>query len=185
MLAQEAVDHSATVARHLPYLRRYARALTGNQTSGDRYAVAVLESIIADPNVLKSHANPKVSLFSVFHSIWSTSGAPVAEADDVIAGAAQAHMAGLTRNSREALLLNTVEGFETDEVAAIMGVDVSEAQHLVDDCDEEGVSVVWCGVAEVGRRHHLRPVVLLGAALDDVLMHGLALAQGGSQLVLV
>ncbi len=49
MLAQEAVDHSATVARHLPYLRRHARALTGNQASGDQYGVAVLESIVADP----------------------------------------------------------------------------------------------------------------------------------------
>ncbi len=137
MLAQEAADNSATVARHLPYLRRYARALTGNQTSGDQYAVAVLESIVADPRVLSSHGDSKVSLFSVFHSIWSTSGAPVAEADDAISGAAQAHMAGLTLNSREALLLNTVEGFDQAEVAAIMGVGVGEAQHLIDVAVQE------------------------------------------------
>ena len=137
MLAQEAVDHSATVARHLPYLRRYARALTGNQTSGDRYAVAVLETIITDPAMLSAHSHPKVALFAVFHSIWSTSGAPVAEADDVVSGAAQAHMAGLTLNSREALLLNTVEGFDQTEVAAIMGVDLEEAQHLIDIAVQE------------------------------------------------
>lgn len=137
MLAQEAADNSATVARHLPYLRRYARALTGNQTSGDQYAVAVLESIVADPGVLLSHDDSKISLFSVFHSIWSTSGAPVAEADDVISGAAQAHMAGLTLNSREALLLNTVEGFDEAEVAAIMGVGVGEARHLIDVAVQE------------------------------------------------
>ena len=137
MLALEAVDLSATVARHLPYLRRYARALTGNQSSGDRYAVAVLESIVADPGLLVAHAEPKVSLFAVFHSIWSTSGAPVAEADDLISGAAQAHMAGLTLNSREALLLNTVEGFDQAQVAEIMGVDVAEAQHLIDVAVEE------------------------------------------------
>lgn len=132
MLAQEAVDHSATVARHLPYLRRYARALTGNQTSGDQYAVAVLESIVADPDVLGAHRDPKVSLFSVFHSIWSTSGALVAEAEDGIAGAAQAHLAALTPNSREALLLNTIEGFGTADVAAIMGTSDSEAAELID-----------------------------------------------------
>ena len=137
MLAQEAVDPSATVARHLPYLRRYARALTGNQTSGDRYAVAVLESIVADPGLLATHADSKVSLFRVFHSIWSTSGAPVADADDHLSGAAQAHMAGLTLNSREALLLNTVEGFDQADVAAIMGVDLSEAQHLIDVAVQE------------------------------------------------
>lgn len=137
MLAQEAVDLSATVARHLPYLRRYARALTGNQTSGDRYAVAVLEGIVSDPGLLAAYPDPKVSLFAVFHSIWSTSGAPVAEADDLISGAAQAHMAGLTLNSREALLLSTVEGFDQAEVAAIMGIDVKEAQHLVDVAVQE------------------------------------------------
>lgn len=137
MFAQEAVDLSAAVARHLPYLRRYARALTGNQTSGDKYAVAVLETVIADPSMLSAQADPKVSLFSVFHSIWSTSGAPVADEEDALAGAAQAHMAGLTLNSREALLLNTVEGFDHDEVAAIMGIDADEARHLVDVAIEE------------------------------------------------
>ncbi len=137
MLAQEAVDHSATVARHLPYLRRYARALTGNQSSGDQYAVAVLESIITDASLLSAHPDPKVSLFRVFHSIWSTSGAPVADADDQLSGAAQAHLAGLTLNSREALLLNTVEGFDHDQVAAIMGIDAGEARHLVDVAVEE------------------------------------------------
>jgi CheY-like chemotaxis protein/DNA-directed RNA polymerase specialized sigma24 family protein len=137
MFAQEAVDQSATVARHLPYLRRYARALTGNQSSGDKYAVAVLESIITDPSLLSGHPDPKVALFRVFHSIWSTSGAPVADADDQLSGAAQAHMAGLTLNSREALLLNTVEGFTEEEVGAIMGLEPDEAQHLVDVAVEE------------------------------------------------
>jgi CheY-like chemotaxis protein/DNA-directed RNA polymerase specialized sigma24 family protein len=137
MLAQESVDHSTTVARHLPYLRRYARALTGNQSSGDQYAVAVLEAIVVDTGLLSAHTDTKVAVFSVFHSIWSTSGSPVAEADDMISGAAQAHMAGLTLNSREALLLNTVEGFEQAEVAEIMGVDLAEAQHLIEVAVEE------------------------------------------------
>jgi CheY-like chemotaxis protein/DNA-directed RNA polymerase specialized sigma24 family protein len=137
MLAQEAVDQSTTVARHLPYLRRYARALTGNQSSGDQYAVAVLEAVVGDPGLLSAHADSKVALFAVFHSIWSTSGAPVAEADDVLSGAAQAHLAGLTLNSREALLLNTVEGFAQSEVADIMGIDIAEAQHLIDVAVEE------------------------------------------------
>jgi CheY-like chemotaxis protein/DNA-directed RNA polymerase specialized sigma24 family protein len=132
MFEQDTVDLSATVARHLPYLRRYARALTGNQTSGDNYAVAVLESVVADPAMLMRHDDAKVSLFAVFHSIWSTSGAPVAEPDSSLATAAQAHMASLTHNSREALLLSTIEGFNLKEVGAIMGIDASEAAHLVD-----------------------------------------------------
>lgn len=132
MAVQEALDHSAIVARHLPYLRRYARALTGNQSSGDRYAIAVLETIISDPRLLLAHEDAKVALFAVFHSIWSTSGAPVADADDAISSAAQAHLAALTHNSREALLLSTIEGFQHAEVAAIMGIDAGEALDLID-----------------------------------------------------
>ncbi len=135
MLAQDTVDTvdlSARVARHLPFLRRYSRALTGNQTTGDNYAIAVLESIVADPGVLASQPNPRVALFSVFHTIWSSSGGPVAEEDDALAGRAQSHMAALTRNTREALLLNTIEGFDHDEVAAIMGTTADEAARLVE-----------------------------------------------------
>jgi CheY-like chemotaxis protein/DNA-directed RNA polymerase specialized sigma24 family protein len=137
MLVQKALDQSATVARHLPYLRRYARALTGNQTSGDRYAVAVLETIIADPLLLSAHDDPKVALFAVFHSIWSTSGATVADADDPLASAAQSHLSRLTINSREALLLGTIEGFDHSEVGAIMGVTPDEARALIDTAVNE------------------------------------------------
>ena len=137
MLAKEEVDHSAVVARNLPYLRRYARALTGNQPSGDTYAVAVLEAVLADPSVLWAHDDPKVGLFAVFHSIWSSSGAMVAESDDPIAGAAQARLAVLTQNSREALLLSTIEGFQPADVGAIMGIEADEARRLIDVAVQE------------------------------------------------
>jgi CheY-like chemotaxis protein/DNA-directed RNA polymerase specialized sigma24 family protein len=142
MFAQDTVDRSALVARHLPYLRRYARALTGNQASGDRYAVAVLESIVADPDLIDLHDDPKVSLFAVFHSIWSTSGAPVAEADDALSLAAQGRLARLTHNSREALLLSTVEGFRFEEIGAIMGTDPADARYLVDIAVQEMASAM-------------------------------------------
>ena len=40
------------VTQHLPFLRRYARALTGSQQSGDAYVAATLEALIADPGVV-------------------------------------------------------------------------------------------------------------------------------------
>ena len=40
------------IAEHLPYLRRYARALCGTQKSGDAYVRACLEAIVADTSVL-------------------------------------------------------------------------------------------------------------------------------------
>jgi len=38
-------DH---VAAQLPYLRRYARALTGSQKRGDNYTIATIDAISRD-----------------------------------------------------------------------------------------------------------------------------------------
>ena len=42
---------SDAVAPHIPYLRRFARALTGTQASGDAYVVATLEAFSPTPAV--------------------------------------------------------------------------------------------------------------------------------------
>src|SRR5439155_1564498 len=46
-------NSSAAVAQYLPFLRRYARALTGSQASGDAYVAASLEALIADRAVIE------------------------------------------------------------------------------------------------------------------------------------
>ena len=53
---------TARVASHLPYLRRYARAVTGSQTSGDAYVAAVLEALIADLSIFPETSGDRVSL---------------------------------------------------------------------------------------------------------------------------
>lgn len=126
-------DLTASIAGHLPYLRRYARALTGNQTSGDTYAIATLEAVLADPSVISIHDNHKVALFAVLHTVWAGTGAPVSEGGDTPLGqAAQAHLARLTPNSREALLLSTIEGFSVAEVAKIIDASQEEASGLIE-----------------------------------------------------
>ena len=47
-----------SIGRELPYLRRYARALTGSQTAGDNYAAATLEAILTDRSVLQTRMIP-------------------------------------------------------------------------------------------------------------------------------
>ena len=46
------MSRSQLVAEHLPLLRRYARALTGNQASGDAYVGAMLEALLQDQSLL-------------------------------------------------------------------------------------------------------------------------------------
>ncbi len=126
-----APDLATVIGHELPYLRRYARALTGSQDSGDTYAAATLEAILEDRSVFDTDSSPRTALFRVFHLIWQSSGAPVSGDESGLAAAAQAHLAKLTPNTREALLLNTIEDFSTTEIADIMQTDVDEVEHLV------------------------------------------------------
>lgn len=121
----------STIAASLPYLRRYARALTGSQETGDRFAAATLEAILADEATLATTMPPKTALFRTFHLVWSTAGAPLGEPDSRLSGRAQDHMAALTPNTREALLLHAVESFGFDEIGQIMDTDAVEAEDLV------------------------------------------------------
>ena len=123
---------SLRIAALLPYLRRYARALTGDQGSGDRYAAATLEALLSDRSVFEEGHSEKVALFKAFHAIWSSSGAPLGLPEKGIAARAQRHLSRLTENTREALLLKTIEDFNLSEIAVIMGIDTDEAKHLVD-----------------------------------------------------
>ena len=102
---------SQAVAQYLPYLRRYARALTGGQASGDAYVSATLEALIADPKVIDDTGGPRVALYRLFTKIWGSVGIngerPLPDADM----AADMRLASLTPLPRQAFLLVALEGF--------------------------------------------------------------------------
>lgn len=124
---------SDQIGANLPYLRRYARALTGSQARGDGYAAAALEAILAEPAKFTAAHGAKAGLFRVFHAIWASSGAQLdAEIDhDGPSSAALEHLGKLTPNTREALLLHTLEEFDFDAVAHVMDIEQDAASDLV------------------------------------------------------
>lgn len=131
----EQIDLSDIIGDELPFLRRYARALTGSQRTGDNYAAATLEAILQEPAIFERSLDPKVALFRAFHMIWSTAGAPTADTEDPVnrmESRALDHMSGLTNNTREALLLSTIEGFDYEEIGRVMDLAPDEASSLVD-----------------------------------------------------
>lgn len=130
-------DIASTVAQQLPYLRRYARALTGSQGTGDRYAEATLMAILEDRSTWDAALPPKAALFRVFNTIWASSGSPVEEGESGLRARAQTHLRRLTPNTREALLLHTVEEFSAEDVGAIMGIPASEAREFVEIAERE------------------------------------------------
>ena len=128
--ATQKTSISDELGANIPYLRRFARAMTGSQTSGDTFAAAALEAILVDRSVLDG-VDTKTGLFRVLYGIWASAGAPVEEGESGPRAKAQRHLSSLTNNSREALLLHTIEGFSYGEIAKIIGVDEDEADELI------------------------------------------------------
>ncbi|MEM6938585.1 MAG: response regulator [Pseudomonadota bacterium] len=127
---------SDQLGTNIPYLRRFSRAVTGSQSSGDTFAAAALEAILADRSVI-DEAQIKVSLFKVLYGIWASAGAPVDQDESGVHAKVQARLSGLTNNSREALLLYTIEGFSFAEVGEIIGVSQAEAEQLIEVARQE------------------------------------------------
>ena len=121
------------IAETLPYLRRHARALSGSQSAGDRYAARALEAILEERASLDPELSPRIALFRAFHRIWASAGAPMSPPEPgTLHERAERHMARLTPRSREALLLRTIEDCGFDDIATVMDTTQVEAERLVE-----------------------------------------------------
>ena len=127
------------LAPHLPYVRRYARALTGDQATGDRYVRVALEALAAGEQSLPPHMTSRVALYHVFHVIWSSSGARL-EGEDTGADLRDATSRRLLRippRSRQAFLLTALEGFTPTEAGQVLDADETEIQKLIAQAQTE------------------------------------------------
>ena len=130
------------LASHIPYVRRYARALTGDQATGDAYVRATLEALAAGEKVLEPSLTPRVALYRIFYAIWSSTGAKLetATVEDGVSSAVDAASERLLRilpRSRQAFLLTAMEGFTRVETAAILETDVDEIDQLIASAQTE------------------------------------------------
>lgn len=128
------------IAPHLPYLRRFARALTGTQQGGDAYAVATLEALIADPGSFDTDLEARVALYRAFLKVWGSvslnqaveSPSPVTQLSS-----ARRNLAALTPPARVAFLLSSVEGLDNEQIAAAMDRPADEVHTLIHDAGRE------------------------------------------------
>ncbi len=119
---------------HLPFLRRYARALTGSQHHGDTFVKATLEAILAAPDEFPRDVEPRLGLYRTFHAIWSSANIeenPGAESSDGDAAIAYARLAHITPLSRQALLLTAMEGFTSEDAAYLIEAPAEDVETLV------------------------------------------------------
>src|ERR1700722_7386974 len=131
------VPNSQAVLQHLPFLRRYARALTGSQSSGDAYVAATLESLIASPEMLAESANSRVGLYRLFTKIWGSlavNGKPEAGAGAL---PPEQHITQITPRPRQAFLLVALEGFSEEDAAQVLDCDLPTLRGLVEESGRE------------------------------------------------
>jgi CheY-like chemotaxis protein len=131
---------SQAISSHIPYLRRFSRALTGSQSGGDAYVFATLEAIVADPPIFSSEMNVRAALYRAFLKVWGSM--PVNGYVDP--GAVSAEEIGARRNleaitlrPRIAFLLRALEEFDTTAVAETLDCSIEEAASLIDAAAKE------------------------------------------------
>jgi DNA-directed RNA polymerase specialized sigma24 family protein len=128
------------VTAHLPYLRRFARSVTGSQKSGDAYVVSTLEAILADPSIFPADLPPRVALYRTFMKMLNSIALNTDKSDRPPAAALDA----ATRNldilapmARQAFLLVAVEEFSPYNAAQVMDVSPERLQALIDEAGSE------------------------------------------------
>jgi DNA-directed RNA polymerase specialized sigma24 family protein len=130
---------SASIAPHLPYLRRFSRAVSGSQQSGDALVAAMLEAIVADLDVFPQASNARVSLYKVFARLFTSVVIRVPEEQSGPAWErkAAANLTAISPQARQAFLLVAVEGFSDEEAAEILDVDVQQFNRLLAQASAE------------------------------------------------
>lgn len=130
---------SMRIAPHLPYLRRFARAATGSQTSGDAYVAATLEALIADVSLFPEASNDRIALYKLFSKLFTSSSVriPTPQPHFVWEQRAARNLANLAPPQRQAFLLVSVEGFSNEQAAEILDVSEDEFTSLIGDASLE------------------------------------------------
>lgn len=114
------MPRSAEIAAQLPFMRRYARALTGCQRLGDGLVEGALGRIVADPDQLDRAGSARLALFAALHG-------EIAAAPDT-AGDSSSRLIAIPQAQRQLLLLTALENFTIADAAAVTGADPAAAE---------------------------------------------------------
>jgi CheY-like chemotaxis protein len=126
---------SAVIKPHLPYLRRFARALSGSQSAGDSCVAATLEALLANPAEFDQDVEPRIALYRLF--LRNLRGAEANGPIDIDYLSPFRKLAALPEQSRIAFLLNAMEDFSIAEVAQTLDVTDPVARALIDQAGRE------------------------------------------------
>jgi len=129
-----------SISADLPFLRRFARSVTGSQKSGDAYVVSTLEAILADTRVFDTELAPRVALYKTFLKILNSIALNNCRGDSPQHAALQAakrNLQALAPKARQAFLLVAVEEFQPRDAARAMDVSEQELQAYIDEAGRD------------------------------------------------
>jgi CheY-like chemotaxis protein len=127
---------AATFAPHLPFMRRFARALTGSQAAGDSLAMHALSDI--GGTTIAAGVTARVALYSALVRSWEAD-APTAVHSTAggIQGAADRSLDALSPLPRMAFLLHATESFSHAEIAAVLRIPQAKVADLLEQASLE------------------------------------------------
>ncbi len=127
------------IAAKLPYLRRYARALTGSQATGDEYVRTCLEVIARDRLKIAEDVDLQTELFRLFHTVYASADPRLSHARG--GEPALRSMMALPPIERQVLLLSALERYPFNDVAYILGVSEDTVRDLFNRAQESMMSL--------------------------------------------
>jgi CheY-like chemotaxis protein len=127
---------SEALVRELPYLRRYARAVTGTQEQGDLSVRRSLEGLLQHGVAAGTEAGElRLALYRGLHEVWREEvPRPAAPGERSLANSSiiVSRIEHLTPLKRQILILTTLEGFSLAQAAAILDLDAARAAELLE-----------------------------------------------------
>jgi CheY-like chemotaxis protein/DNA-directed RNA polymerase specialized sigma24 family protein len=126
----------------LPTLRRYARAVTGSQATGDDLVARVLEDLVAQPQIIQGEQSAKIGLYRQFLRLANQQGSANGAATEDSQTIADKRLSRLSPRPRQAYLLRALEGFTAEESAYALDTSPKEFAELVDRANREMIGQV-------------------------------------------
>jgi len=127
------------IAPYLPYLRRYGRAISGSQQSGDALVAGLLETLVANPGAVDPSGDLRIQLYRMVHDNFGLMAGQSAADENAPAevAIADARLRRIPSLARQALLLTAVEGFNSEETGRIIGRDTASVDELIAQATDE------------------------------------------------
>ncbi|MBS0520192.1 MAG: response regulator [Proteobacteria bacterium] len=129
---------SEAITRALPFLRRYARAVTGSQQRGDEWVRLCAEVAVRQPDLMAGMADTKLGVFALFHRLQQPFGGLDKSSEaSTVSGRVKESLTEMAPLQRRVLLLTVLEGFTVADAAYILDIDVETAERSLEEARRE------------------------------------------------